>query len=608
MSFNTSDSLTGKSRGTTAQAVSYLKTNKSHKDFTKAYINELWRLCSLYNIDAALAFAQFCDETARGTSDIWYESGNPAGIGVMDGGVRVDVPYDTGEKAARAHVVHLYAYIYGAVPMGAELRNYTSLDPRYQAALNAYGGKVKTVEGLAGRWATNPNYANQIVDHANTAFGSAQPSTGGGSMPAQPTIIDKYLHVTQDGYAGVNRRYQGQNDHKIIVIHIQEGTSWGSWTWFHQVSASATVFVNRDGSIWRLVPESDGPWTNGDVCSPTALGQSIMNNYGSDPNYYTLSIETEGYASSDNAMGWATWPKPQAQLDSVVWQVMDWMSRYNIPIERVVRHADINQCSRPGCPGNTYYNYIIDTVKAKLANGETPQQPAPQYAKPAPVVDADGKEWDGTKDLVVGTAKFRADKRAVKTQYRSNFRVRATRKAAETRAPMEANKKFSVLGWTNGEEINGERRWWITEHFSRVHVSATYEKPNAEQLPLPEDPEDNEPQPEEKPELVPGMTIVNGRAYYSVEDLLSGETDEGAVTIKTQKLIITKDVDARRTVSTKAPVRGHFNKGDEVEATHFLVGEEVDGESIWWVLATDEGDSLHKGLRVPASATNVRPS
>lgn len=609
MAFLTSDSLAGKSRGTAAQAVKYINTNSAHKDFAKAYINELWRLCALYNIDAALAFAQFCDETDRGTSEIWYERGNPAGIGVMGGGVRVDIPYKTGEEAARAHIVHLYVYIFGAIPLNTELRNYTSLDPRYQAALNAYGGKVKTVGGLAGKWAENLNYANQIVDHANAAFSGAPPSTGD-TMPNQPPIIDKFLHISQDGYAGVNRRYQNANGQDIIVLHIQEGTSWGSWTWFHQVSASSTVFANRDGSIWRLVPESDGPWTNGDVCSPTNVGRTIMNNYGGDPNYYTLSIETEGYASSNNPMGWASWPKPQAQLDAVVWQVMDWMKRYNIPLERVIRHADINQCDRPGCPGDTYYNYVIAAVKANLENGTVPEQPKPAYAKPVPVLDTEGNKWDGKEDLVVGTAKFRADKRSVKTAYRSNFRQRATRNSAETRAPMEAEKGFSVLGWVNGEEINGERRWWITSNFSRIHVSATHQKPSVEAIPLPPEPEDNTPQPEEKPDVVEGMTIINGRAYYNVEDLLSGVGPDGSdVVIPSQKLIITKDVDARRNVTLKAPVRGSFKKGDEVEATHFVVGDEVDGESIWWVLQTDDGSNpLRQGLRIPASSTNVRPT
>jgi len=613
MSISASDLIVQKPRGSVQEAIAYLLTPSSKRSFTEAYIRELWRLCSLYNIDFAFAFAQFCDETACGTSAAWINEGNPAGIGIMDDGSRESMIYTSGEAAARAQMVHLYAYTIGRIPTSAELYNYINLDPRYDNVFSAnWGGTVKRIEQFGnGKWASNPTYASQIVDHANAAFpnASGQPSTGG-TMPNKPTIIQKYLHVSQDGYAGVNRRYQGANDHKIIVLHIQEGSSWGSWTWFHQVSASATIFANRDGSIWQLVPETDGPWTNGDVCSPTSKGQSIMNAYGGDPNYYTLSIETEGYASSDNAMGWAAWPKPQAQLDAVVWQVMDWMSRYNIPIERVIRHADINQCDRPGCPGDTFYNYVISAVESSLGNGTTPTPPKPQYAKPVPVLDAEGNKWDGTKDLVVGKATFRADKRSVKTQYRSNFRKYATRKAAETRAPMEAEKGFSVLGWVNGEEINGERRWWITANYSRIHVSATHQKPNEPQLPLPEEPEDNTPQPEEKPDVVDGVTIINGRAYYSVEDLLSGKGPNGEdVIVPSQTLVITKDVDARRSVSVKSPARGSFKKGDEVKATHFVVGDEVDGESLWWVLETDDGSNpLRHGLRVPASATNLRPS
>src|SRR6478609_1775007 len=333
MTVSLTDSLVQKSRGTVDQAIKYLKTPSSKLEFTKAYLRELWRLCELTGIDFAFAASQFAHETARGTSNAWIDEGNPAGIGIMDGGQRESMIYDTGEKAARAQMVHLYAYVLGKIPQNSELFNYISLDPRYDNVFSGnMGGTIKRIEQFGnGKWATDPNYAEGIVGHANAGLTTGGTAPTGGNMT--PTIIDKYLHVAQDGYAGVNRRYIGANEHKIIVLHIQEGTSWGSWTWFHNTTASSTVFANRDGSIWRLVPEADAPWTNGDVSSPTAAGWRVINAYGDDPNYYTLSIETEGYASSNNAMGWQAWPKPQAQLDAVVWQVKDWMQRYNIPIE-----------------------------------------------------------------------------------------------------------------------------------------------------------------------------------------------------------------------------------------------------------------------------------
>jgi len=597
MTVSLTDSLVQKSRGTVDQAIKYLKTPSSKLEFTKAYLRELWRLCELTGIDFAFAASQFAHETARGTSDAWIDEGNPAGIGIMDGGQRESMIYDTGEKAARAQMVHLYAYVLGKIPQNSELFNYISLDPRYDNVFSGnMGGTIKRIEQFGnGKWATDPNYAEGIVAHANAGLTTGGTAPTGGNMT--PTIIDKYLHVAQDGYAGVNRRYIGANEHKIIVLHIQEGTSWGSWTWFHNTTASSTVFANRDGSIWRLVPEADAPWTNGDVSSPTAAGWRVINAYGSDPNYYTLSIETEGYASSNNAMGWQAWPKPQAQLDAVVWQVKDWMQRYNIPIENVLRHADINQVSRPGCPGDAYYNYVINAVKN--SGPVTPVEPV--YAKPVPVVDTHGVKWDGKADLQVGTATFRAQKQKVKTQYRANIRQHASRNAAETRAPLEPEKGFSVLGWVNGEEVNGERRWWITEAYSRVHVSATHEKPNIPQIPLPTDPDETTPDPAEKPDNAEfGPKIVNGKPYYSVKEIEGEET---------RRIKLVADAEARRSAKLGSTVVKTYKKDDIVEAAFFTLGDAVDGEEVWWVLAAEgKKNPIHNGLRIPASKTNVRPN
>lgn len=197
-----------------------------------------------------------------------------------------------------------------------------------------------------------------------------------------PRIIDKYLHVAQDGYGAVERRYigrKGTGKPKAIFLHIQEGNNWGSWQHFHVVSASCTVLIGRNGDIWRLVPESDSPWTNGDVKSPSAKGRELINRYGPDPNVYSLTIETEGKTGE--------WPKTQAQLDSVVWQIKTWMQRYNIPLSRLYRHADVNSVTRSFCPGNAYFAYVVARIEKELkestgdgTGGAKP--PAPTFAKP----------------------------------------------------------------------------------------------------------------------------------------------------------------------------------------------------------------------------------
>src|SRR6266498_3518654 len=76
----------------------------------------------------------------------------------------------------------------------------------------------------------------------------------------------------------------------FIVLHIQDGTTPGSLSYWVNVQASSTVMANRDGSILKIIPEVQGPWTNGDVMSPTWQANEIIAK-GGNPNIWTLSIE-----------------------------------------------------------------------------------------------------------------------------------------------------------------------------------------------------------------------------------------------------------------------------------------------------------------------------
>ena len=579
--FNTGDKLVQPSRGTVTQAYDYLLSRGATQKltFAKEYLNELYRLCQKYTFDFGIAFGQFCDETDCGKSAYWLNNGNPAGLAITGPGV-TSMTWTSGQDAARGQIVHWYVYVHGAIPQNDELAQYIHLDPHYQEALQAYGGSASTIQDFAGHWAENTNYANQIVAHANNAFPNASPSIG--DTMNQPNIIDKWLHVSQDGYEGVERRYIGRfgMSPKIIVLHIQEGSQLGSWQWFHNVTASATVEIAKNGDIWRLVPEEDAPWTNGDVQSPTALGWEVINQWGADPNVYTLSIETEGMTGE--------WPKDQRQLDSVVWQIATWMKQYDIPLHYVLRHADINMVSRPDCPGNAFYNYVIDRLSQGVNVDATPQ-----YSKPIPVV-VDGKNWDGTKDVMVGNATFHADIQTVHAASAGVIvRRSATTRASQTRAPLKDNEGFGVLGWVNGEEVKGDRRWWITKSYSRIHVSGTKEKPKAVESAETKD-----------GERAFGVIIYDGVAYYPA--LQEGKPRD--------LVVVTAKANLRESASTDAKAIGTVKKDDKLVAAYWCFGPKPEGhdESVWWILTTD-GDGnvvdnpIEKGARLWIEATNSRP-
>jgi hypothetical protein len=103
----------------------------------------------------------------------------------------------------------------------------------------------------------------------------------------------------------------------------------------------------------------------------------------------------------------------------VVWQVEDWMQRYNNPASMIFRHADINEESRRHCPGDSIYNYVIATL-------------------------ADSKAWDGFKDATINGVVFHADKRQVTTTGVLNQRQWASTSSDLTAAAKAEDAKIKV--------------------------------------------------------------------------------------------------------------------------------------------------------------------
>lgn len=138
---------------------------------------------------------------------------------------------------------------------------------------------------------------------------------------------------------------------QFIVCHIQAGTTKSSLDWWANgpgVQASATVMIQHDGSILKIIPEQHGPWTNGDDANPTPNGQRLVSLPGNS-NLYTLSIEAEGMSGIDTTT---------VQLDAIEWQVRKWMGDYDLPLANVIQHADVNSVTRPNCAG-AYYPIIM---------------------------------------------------------------------------------------------------------------------------------------------------------------------------------------------------------------------------------------------------------
>jgi hypothetical protein len=301
-----------------------------------------------------------------------------------------------------------------------------------------------------------------------------------------PMIIDKWLPNQKwnpnrfDAASGI------QGHPRFIVIHIQDGSSANSWNWhaYHH-DASATVFANRDGSIWRCVREEHGPWTNGGFCLPTAAGMRVRQ-FGGNPNNWCLTIETEGFPYTPNAFGWPVAPTAP-QFKSVVWLVRQWMERYNIPVENVIRHADLNNCThaqyaqhvntsctpanecwggRHYCPGDAYFGQLMGELRKDVV-----VEPA---APPPPGFTGENVVINDHVFYAVPTGLQQV--RAIVDDL--ECRKFALSTAPRVRSPLSLGEEFIAHYWVEGQNVGGENRWWVSHDGARIWCGGTNKTPD----------------------------------------------------------------------------------------------------------------------------------
>ena len=301
-----------------------------------------------------------------------------------------------------------------------------------------------------------------------------------------PHITDKWLPTQKWNPNRFDWERGTQARPRFIVIHIQQGSSENSWKYHaYEVKASATVFVNRDGSIWRCVREEHGPWTNGDVCLSTAAGMRVRQ-LGGDPNNWCLTIETEGFSYEPNGFGWIAAPT-EPQFRSVLWQVRRWMEQYDIPVENVIRHADLNNCTdaqyrqhvnprctpenkcwggRYFCPGDAYYGRLISALQEAVIE-EPVAPPPPAFTREDVTLN------DHIFHAVpVGQQEVRALVDGLEC------RKYATTNAPRVREPLAEGESFVAHYWVEGQNVGGETRWWVADDGARIWCGGTDTTPD----------------------------------------------------------------------------------------------------------------------------------
>lgn len=177
--------------------------------------------------------------------------------------------------------------------------------------------------------------------------------------------------------------FNGRNGWKpdMICNHITEGGYSGAVSWLCNTAsgASSHFVVSKTGLITQLVDLTDGSWCNGNSTSSSSRLyyknslNAIVRSRATNANYYTVSIEHEGYSYKDR-YGALTEEQYQATL---------WLHRYiisevkrlygiDIPIDRehIIGHYEIDPTGKPACPApNKGKNFPFDRLIADLKAG-----------------------------------------------------------------------------------------------------------------------------------------------------------------------------------------------------------------------------------------------
>lgn len=227
----------------------------------------------------------------------------------------------------------------------------------------------------------------------------------------------------------------------FIFCHIQEGSTIGSMEHFvhghyadgSKVQASCTVTIQKDGSILSVIPEHDGPWTNGAVRKPTARGRAVVAR-GGNPNIWSLTLEMEGHHNRAIT---------EAQMRSAEWWIRDAARRHGIPLDRdhILRHADVDQVQRAHCPGGYFEPLMRRLETLPNALPASPAGAGTDYGRVVPFA---------LPKLVTITAGDGLN----------------ARQWGDLDAPVfetwPRNRRFYASGYVYGDAVDGERRWYIT--------------------------------------------------------------------------------------------------------------------------------------------------
>jgi hypothetical protein len=172
---------------------------------------------------------------------------------------------------------------------------------------------------------------------------------------------------------------------KLICVHVQQGFNDLYQEFLNRPpgnQADCTVWSKQDGTLVRLLNDTDTPWTNGDVVDPDMSNVIIagMVLAGVDnTNAYSYTIEHQGFADRGFS---------DAQVESTAKMCAYWcfINGWTPSRDRIVGHYQVG--AHKNCPGPLFpFDKVIARAKELLGGGGNV---APDYSPIAQYVSEHG--------------------------------------------------------------------------------------------------------------------------------------------------------------------------------------------------------------------------
>jgi N-acetylmuramoyl-L-alanine amidase len=366
------DKLTGIQRIKRDSIVSIMQKYAAPTVLAERDPREYYDVCVRYNFDALFALAMFQHESQMGragtamTTHSWGNTRLPS--------FGVDPVVDDKGAPAMAEGRSGTFPIYRNWKDGLESTVARLTTSKWHYAGRTIGEVFLGTTTDTAAWApagdlNNPDgYLAGVLAFMNAhADVSTTNSPGGNSVISKPSVVSK-PSPNRGGYAGTRRA-------DAVVWHITQGSGASALSWLTNpaAQASANFMIDRDGTIYELVPADESAWANGAVDKPNTANSLISKwlTEGVNFNQRTISIEHAGMTSSNKGGSLSA-----AQIDATI-RLTAWLcQQFGIPADQdhILGHFEIDSINRPYCPGFSAgeWNDWTTRVASLVRNGGNP--------------------------------------------------------------------------------------------------------------------------------------------------------------------------------------------------------------------------------------------